>query len=146
MTTTDSEKQKVSPQHRERSAVVYLRQAVMPRPSETDALTARRNTLVERALSLGWSREHIMVIDEDVGRSANGHRPGFERLLCEVRLGRVGMIVCTEPSRLARSSIDWWSLVQACAAAGTFLCCLDHIEDAVSLADELHWFSSAITQ
>jgi DNA invertase Pin-like site-specific DNA recombinase len=146
MTTTENEKQKVCPQHGERSAVVYLRQAVMPRPSETDALVARRNTLVERALSLGWSREHIMVIDEDIGRSANGHRPGFERLLSEVRLGRVGMVVCTEPSRLARSSTDWWSLVQACAAAGTLLCCLDRIDDAGSIAHQLRWLTSATTR
>ncbi len=145
MTTTENENQKVGPQHRERPAVVYVRQAVMPRPSETGALTALHKTLVERAASLGWSREQIMVIDEDVGRSANGHRPGFERLLYEVRRGRVGMIVCTEPSRLARSNTDWWSLVQACAAAGTLLCFPDWIDDAVSLADERHLLTPAIT-
>lgn len=110
------------------------------------ALVAQRNTLVGRALSLGWSREQVMVLDEDVGRSAHGHRPGFEHLLYEVRLGRVGMIVCTEPSRLARSIADWWSLVQACAAAGTLLCCLDRIDDAVSVADELRLLAPAITQ
>ncbi len=145
MTTSANDSQKVAPQHRERPAVVYLRQAVMPRPSDADALAVLRKTLVERTARLGWSRENIVVIDEDVGHSAHSRRPGFERLMREVRLGRVGMIVCTDPSRLARSSADWRSFVQACAAGETLLCCLDRIEDAGCLADQWHCLTSAIT-
>ena len=145
MMTTENESDKVGRHHRQRPAVVYLRQAVMPRPSDADALAALRETLVARAASLGWSRENVIVIDEDHGRSAHGHRPGFERLLSEVRRGRVGMIVCTEPARLARSSAAWRSLVDACAETGTRLCFLDHIVDAGALADVLHALAAVAT-
>lgn len=146
MTTSENDSQEVGPQHRRRAAVVYIRQAVTPRPSDADALAPLPEALVEHAVRLGWPRENIVVIDEDNGRSAHGRRPGFERLLCEVHLGRVGMIVCTEPSRLARSSADWRSLVQACGEAGTLLCFPERIDDAVSLADELRLLTLAIAR
>lgn len=144
MTTSENDSQAGGPQHREHPAVVYIRQAVMPRPSDAAAVASLRKTLVARAEHLGWPREHIVVIDEDVGRSAHGHRPGFAHLLGEVRLGRVGMIVCTEPARLARSTVDWWTVVRACAEAGTFLCFLDRVVDAGALAAELRSLTLAI--
>lgn len=146
MTTSENDSQEVGPQHRQRLAVVYIRQAVTPRPNDAHALAPLSKTLVERAARLGWPRENIVVIDEDNGRSAHGRRSGFERLLREVQLGRVGMIVCTEPSRLARSFADWWSLVQACGEAGTLLCFPERIVDAVPLADELRSLTLAISR
>lgn len=145
MMATENKDRRVGPQHTQRPAVVYLRQAVVPHRRDEDTLAARREALVARASSLGWSRDHIVVIDEDDGRSAHRHRPGFAHLLCEVRLGRVGMIVCTEPSRLARSTADWQTLVQACADAGTVLCFRDRIVEGASLAGELRLLTSAIT-
>src|SRR5262249_36808156 len=76
---------------------------------------------------LGWSQ--IEVIDEDLGRSADGgtHRSGFERTVAEVCLGQVGAVAAREVSRFARNSREWQQLVEMCRIVDTLL--VDH--DAV---------------
>jgi DNA invertase Pin-like site-specific DNA recombinase len=61
--------------------------------------------LSDRAHQLGWSRDQVIVIDDDLGRSATStlHRPGFQRLVAEVGLGHVGLVLGIEVLRLARS-------------------------------------------
>jgi DNA invertase Pin-like site-specific DNA recombinase len=87
--------------------------------------------LVERALQFGWSRERVMVIDDDLGRSgaAAVSRPGFQRLVAEVGLGRVGLVLGIEMSRLARSCRDWHQLLEICALFDTLIADTEGIYD-----------------
>jgi DNA invertase Pin-like site-specific DNA recombinase len=65
--------------------------------------TARQYRLVERATRLGWRADQVHTIDDDQGLSGSGtaHRKGFELIASEVALGRVGLILAIEVSRLA---------------------------------------------
>ena len=101
--------------------------------------TARQYALVDRAVALGWPRERILVIDEDLGisgQSAEG-RPGFQRLLAEVALDHVGLILGLEMSRLARSCKDWHQLLELCARFRTLLADADGLYDPTDYNDRL---------
>ena len=104
--------------HLDRSAIVYVRQSTPQQVNDHQESTARQYALADRAIDLGWSAERVLVIDEDLGRSGQSveGRLGFQRLLAEVALDRVGLILGLEMSRLARSCKDWhhlWSCVHA---------------------------------
>src|SRR4051794_33007943 len=73
----------------------------------------------DRLIALGWSE--IEVIDDDLGRSAAGsvQRAGFERMVAEVCLGKVGAVAAREVSRFARNSRDWQQLVGMCRVVDT---------------------------
>lgn len=95
--------------------------------------------LVDQALRLGWPRQRIEVIDEDLGcsgASAQG-RPGFQRLVAEVGLDHVGIVLGLEMSRLSRSSRDWHQLLEACAIFGTLIGDLDGVYDPTLYNDRL---------
>ena len=79
--------------------------------------TARQYALTDRAATLGWPQDRIAVIDEDLGKSGSTveGRLGFQRLLAEVALDRVGVILGLEMSRLARSCKDWHHPLELCA-------------------------------
>jgi DNA invertase Pin-like site-specific DNA recombinase len=130
---------KVTTRHQERLAVVYVRQSTVQQTIRHQESTRLQYGLVERALSLGWSRERVLVIDDDLGRSgatAVG-RPGFQRLVAEVGLDHVGLILGVEMSRLARSCRDWHQLLEVCAVFGTLICDLDGIYDPAQYNDRL---------
>jgi hypothetical protein len=105
------------PWHRERLAVVYVRQSTAQQVLEHQESTRLQYGLVERARALGWAADRVLVIDEDLGRSAasSAERAGFQRLVSEVSLDHVGLILGLEMSRLARSSRDWHQLLELCA-------------------------------
>ena len=101
----DLRAEKVCPWHRERLAVVYVRQSTPQQVLDHQESTRLQYGLVDRAQALGWAADRILVIDEDLGKSgasAQG-RAGFQRLVSEVSLDHVGMIFGVEMSRLARS-------------------------------------------
>ena len=130
---------KVRPDHRDRLAVVYIRQST-PQQVEHHQESARlQYALVDYAMVLGWPRERILVIDEDQGRSAASSqgRLGFQHLVAEVGLGRVGVVLGVEMSRLARSCCDWHQLLEICALRDTLLGDSQGIYDANSLNDRL---------
>ncbi len=93
---------KIQPVHRQRAACVYIRQSTPHQVEQHRESTARQYALVERAGELGWAREQIHVIDEDLGVSGAGdaERAGFARLAAEVALGHLGLILGLEVSRL----------------------------------------------
>src|SRR5918911_3000334 len=95
--------------------------------------------LVERARQLGWAPQQVVVIDEDLGRSAGSTagRPGFQRLVAEVGLGHVGIILGIEMSRLARSCRDFHQLLEVCALFGTLISDLDGVYDPSTYNDRL---------
>jgi DNA invertase Pin-like site-specific DNA recombinase len=110
---------KILPTHRDRRAVVYLRQSSLKQVHEHRESTARQYALRERAVEQGWPADRIDVIDEDLGQSgsATEWRTGFQRLAEDVAQGRTGAIFALEVSRLARSSADWHRLLELCGLA-----------------------------
>ncbi len=90
-------------------------------------------------LSLGWSSDRIMVIDEDLGKSGTTAlgRAGFQRLVAEVSLNPVGLILGVEMSRLARSSKDWHQLLEVCALFRTLIADVDGVYDPSQYNDRL---------
>ena len=122
---------KITPRHLDRLAIVYVRQSTMQQVLHNQESTRGQYNLVDRAITLGWPRERVLVIDDDLGRSgasAEG-RPGFQRLVAEVGLNHVGLILGVEMSRFARSSSDWHQLLEVCSIFGTLLSDLDGVYD-----------------
>src|SRR5689334_25424851 len=114
--------EKVLGRHQDRLAIVYVRQSTLRQVERHQESRRLQYGLVERALQLGWARERILVIDEDLGRSGGtADRPGFQGLVSEVSLGRVGLVLGIEMSRLARSCRDWHQLLEICALSGTLI-------------------------
>jgi DNA invertase Pin-like site-specific DNA recombinase len=130
---------KIQSQHRERLAMVYIRQSTAHQVLEHGESRVRQYALNQYARSLGWAPERIVVIDDDQGQSgqhAEG-RQGFQRLLAEVTLDHVGLILALEMSRLARSDKDWHHLLELCAVFGTLLADQDGVYDAADPNDRL---------
>ncbi|SRR5579875_760135 len=125
--------------HLDRMAVVYVRQSTPQQVAEHQESTARQYALAERAVALGWSRSRVCVIDEDLGKSGQSieGRPGFQRLLAEVALDRVGLVLGLEMSRLARSCKDWHQLLELCARFRVLLADADGVYDPTEYADRL---------
>jgi DNA invertase Pin-like site-specific DNA recombinase len=91
--------------------------------------TERQYNLIERAVTLGWAREQIRVIDADLGisGSAFGQRDGFESLVADVALGQVGIILALEVSRLARDNAAWYRLLDLAGACDTLVADADGV-------------------
>jgi len=101
----DLRAEKVHPWHRERLAVVYVRQSTVQQVLDHQESTRLQYGLVSRAQALGWAADRVLVIDEDQGKSGTSAqgRMGFQRLVSEVSLDHVGIIFGVEMSWLARS-------------------------------------------
>jgi len=86
---------KLQPRHRDRLAIVYVRQSTLQQLERHQESTRLQYALVERALELGWARQRIVVIDNDLGKSGSSAegRPGFQRLVAEVGLDHVGLVL-----------------------------------------------------
>ncbi len=131
--------EKLRPWHRERLAVVYVRQSTAQQVLVHQESTRLQYGLVARAEALGWSSERVLVIDDDLGKSGTtaAGRAGFQRLVTEVSLGHVGLILGMEMSRLARSNADWHRLLEVCALFGALIADLDGIYDPAQYNDRL---------
>ena len=130
---------KISHRHRERLAVVYVRQSDPQQVLQHRESKELQYNLADRAIALGWPRERVLVIDEDQGQSAQSaaSRHGFQRLLTEVTLDHVGLVLGFQMSRLARSCKDWHQLLELCARFGALLTDLDGIYDPADYNDRL---------
>ncbi len=130
---------KVTSEHLRRLAYLYVRQSTLRQVHENRESTARQYDLKRRAQVLGWATDQIIVIDEDLGLSGATavHRNGFQHLVAEVGLGRVGVVMGLEVSRLARSSTDWHRLLEICALADTLILDEDGIYDPSHFNDRL---------
>ena len=130
---------KIQGHHRDRLAVVYVRQSTVQQLVRHQESTRLQYGLVERAQQLGWSPQRVLVIDDDLGKSGTTvqGRPGFQRLVAEVSLDHVGIVLGLEMSRLARSCRDWHQLLEVCALFGTLIGDLDGIYDPTDYNDRL---------
>lgn len=108
---------KLRADHRARPALISIRQSTRLQVRENTASLARQYPLTQRVRDRGWPDPLIRVIDQDQGRSGASAvgRWGFESLMAEVGLGRAGAVVSLETARLARSSSDWYRLLESCA-------------------------------
>jgi DNA invertase Pin-like site-specific DNA recombinase len=99
---------KTTEEHRDRLAIVYVRQSTRQQVLEHGESTRLQYALVDRAVTLGWAACRVMVIDDDLGRSGTSatDREGFQRLVAEITLGHVGLVLGIDMSRLARSGRD----------------------------------------
>jgi DNA invertase Pin-like site-specific DNA recombinase len=123
----------------ERRAVVYIRQSSLKQVREHRESTTRQYALRERARRLGWSDNAIDVIDEDLGKSGSTTegRAGFQRLAEDVARGRVGALFALEVSRLARSSADWYRLIDLAGLADVLIADEDVVYDPRDHNDRL---------
>src|SRR5712692_10415230 len=118
-----SDTPKVKPAHTHRAALIYVRQSSAAQVEHNRESTERQYALVHRAIDLGWHREQVTIIDEELGLSGAGtaKRAGFARLAAEVALARVGIVFGLEVSRLARNNADWYRLLDLCAMTDTLI-------------------------
>jgi DNA invertase Pin-like site-specific DNA recombinase len=137
--TLTAEASKVSSGHLERDALVYVRQSTLTQVREHTESLERQYELAFRAQSLGWAPHQVRIIDDDLGRSGadSSLREGFKNLVAEVGLGKVGIILGIEVSRLARNNADWYQLLDLCAVTDTLIADGDGLYHPADFNDRL---------
>jgi DNA invertase Pin-like site-specific DNA recombinase len=130
---------KVTADHLKRDAYLYVRQSTLRQVAEHGESTQRQYALRDRAIASGWAAEHIRVIDRDLGKSGSSAttRDGFQELVSEVALGKAGIVMGLEVSRLARNSADWHRLIELCALTATLILDEDGVYDPATFNDRL---------
>jgi DNA invertase Pin-like site-specific DNA recombinase len=136
---TTSDQSLVRATHLERRAYLYVRQSTLQQVVQNTESTRRQYALRERAEALGWPTAQIEVIDCDQGISGTSaaDREGFQRLVAEVGMGRAGIVLGLEVSRLARNCSDWHRLVELCAMTDTLILDQDGLYDPTSFNHQL---------
>src|SRR5712664_3597815 len=130
---------KVTSRHLELDAYLYIRQSTPRQVLENTESTQRQYALRDRAVALGWPLERIHILDCDLGKSGSqsAGRDGFQKLVSEVALGKAGLVMGLEVSRLARNSADWHRLIELCSLAGALILDEDGIYDPANFNDRL---------
>lgn len=130
---------KIKPAHLSRNAYVYVRQSTQHQVQHHLESQQRQYELQQFAQGLGFTLAQVVVIDDDLGVSASGQaaRAGFERLVSDVALGRAGLVLGLEVSRLARNNRDWYELLDLCALRDTLIGDADGIYDPSAYNDRL---------
>lgn len=130
---------KITASHLRRDAYLYVRQSTVRQVLENTESTKRQYALRQRAEALGWPSERVIVLDSDLGLSGScaTDREGFQRLVADVGLGRAGIVLGLEVSRLARNSADWHRLLEICALSDTLILDEDGIYDPGNFNDRL---------
>ncbi len=131
--------QKITANHLQRDAYLYVRQSTVRQVFENTESTRRQYALRERAVALGWPIERVNVIDSDQGKSgaSSADREGFQKLVSVVGMGRAGIVLGLEVSRLARNSTDWHRLLEICALTDTLILDEDGIYSPGDFNDRL---------
>jgi DNA invertase Pin-like site-specific DNA recombinase len=130
---------KVTAEHLKKTAYLYIRQSTLRQVFENTESTQRQYALRQRAVVLGWPAERIEIIDCDQGQSgaSTGEREGFQKLVAEVGLGKAGIVMGLEVSRLARNCADWHRLLEICALSATLILDEDGLYDPAHFNDRL---------
>ena len=128
---------KITPEHLQRRAVIYIRQSTPTQLIHNRESQFRQYGLADQAREFGFA--DVIIIDEDLGRTASGwvERPGFDRLVAEVCSGQVGAVFCLEASRLARNGRDWHHLIDLCGLVGALVIGPEGIYDPRLVDDRL---------
>jgi len=130
---------KVQPIHLKRQAYLYIRQSSMRQVLENTESTKRQYALRGRAVALGWNDDDIVVIDSDQGESgaSSTARVGFQRLVADVGMGKAGIVMGLEVSRLARNNADWHRLLEICALSNTLILDEEGVYNPANFNDRL---------
>src|SRR6516162_5556194 len=130
---------KILPTHRQRQGVVYLRQSSPKQVLKNCESALNQRALRGRLLELGWHKDQIVLIDDDQGQSGKqaAGREGFRRLVADVGLGKIGIIIGTEVSRLSRNCADWHRLLELCALFDTLIADADGVYNPRDFNDRL---------
>ena len=131
--------QKVTSEHLQRKAYLYVRQSSLQQVHTNCESTERQYALQQRAVELGWPKERIIIIDGDQGHSGASvvDRKGFQQLVAEVGVGQAGIVLGLEVSRLARNNADWHNLLEICALTHTLILDEDGLYDPCDFNDRL---------
>jgi DNA invertase Pin-like site-specific DNA recombinase len=135
----DTAASKVTAAHLSRQALLYIRQSSLKQVLRNTESAIRQYDLRGKAIALGWDASQITVIDIDQGQSgaSAADREGFQQMVAEVSLGRAGIVLGLECSRLARNNADWHQLLELCGLTGTLICDEDGLYDPRSFNDRL---------
>jgi DNA invertase Pin-like site-specific DNA recombinase len=130
---------KVRASHLSRNAYLYVRQSTLRQVLNNTESTVRQYDLRQRALALGWPAAQVVVVDVDQGHSgaSAADREGFQRLVADVSMGRAGIVLGLECSRLARNNADWHRLLEICALTDTLICDEDGLYDPADFNDRM---------
>jgi len=130
---------KITISHLRRAAVIYVRQSTLAQVERNIESTARQYDLVSRAVELGWPRQAVRVIDDDLGVSgaSTTGRSGFAELAAQVGLGQGGIVLSLEVSRLARNNTDWYRLLDLAGMADTLIADADGVYHPALFNDRL---------
>src|ERR1700712_4578153 len=139
LSTLNEPAERVSTAHRAKLAYVYVRQSTAGQVRHHQESTELQYRLVNRATSLGWPRERIAVIDDDLGKSGttSAERQGFQRLIAEIGLGKAGLVLSLDASRLARNNRDWHQLLELCSIFGVVIGDGERLYDPAAYHDRL---------
>lgn len=130
---------KITPQHLQKTAYVYIRQSSMGQVRHHRESTERQYALQDTARSFGWLPCRIKLLDGDLGRSGSSaaDRADFKTLVADVSLGNAGAVLALEASRLARSNADWHRLIEICGITRTLIIDEDGCYDPSDFNDGL---------
>ncbi len=130
---------KIQATHRQRLGVVYIRQSDPRQVLKNRESGFNQRALQERLLELGWKKSQVVLIDEDQGRSGKhaGGRDGFQALVADVSMRKIGIIMGYEVSRLSRNNADWHRLLELCALFDTLIGDSDGIYQTRDFNDRL---------
>jgi DNA invertase Pin-like site-specific DNA recombinase len=139
MASSNDPHQKVRTDHLQRDAYLYIRQSTLQQVFHNTESTQRQYALKQRAIALGWPAERVNVIDGDQGHSgaSAADREGFQKLVAEVGMGRAGIVLGLEVSRLARNNCDWHRLLEICGLTDTLILDEDGLYDPGNFNDRL---------
>jgi DNA invertase Pin-like site-specific DNA recombinase len=130
---------RVTTAHRAKLAYIYVRQSTAGQVRQHQESTELQYRLVDRATWFGWPRERIEVIDDDLGKSGatSDGRCGFQRLIAEIGLGKAGLVLSLDASRLARNNRDWHQLLELCSLFGVLIADGERLYDPCAYHDRL---------
>ena len=139
LSMTLSTDDRITNAHRAKLAYVYVRQSSPGQVRHHQESTELQYRLVERASLFGWPRERVHVIDDDLGKSGTSSRDrhGFQTLIAEVGLGKAGLVLSLDASRLARNNRDWHQLLELCSLFGVLIADGERLYDPAAYHDRL---------
>src|SRR2546429_7929921 len=130
---------RVTTAHRAKLAYIYVRQSTAGQVRQHQESTELQSRLVDRAICFGWPKERVEVIDDDLGKSgvSSEGRGGFQRLIAEIGLGKAGLVLSLDASRLARNNRDWHQLLELCSLFGVLIADGERLYDPGAYHDRL---------
>ena len=139
LTITTPLDERLTAARRAKFAYIYVRQSSVTQVKHHQESTELQYRLADRAVDLGWPKERVQVIDEDLGKSGAGHadRQGFQRLIAEIGLGHAGLVLSLDASRLARNNRDGHQLLELCSLFGVILADGERLYDPSAYHDRL---------